>query len=312
VTIPKRGSRRIEVDGESFRWRLRRRPTAAQRGGRTPMLVAIVSERGGATLLVRSRAQHPSNEVALASAAVTPGHVADYVREGKRAGWVSTEPGPPFMLEPSRGGARGAPPTWPRGRRPPSIAELMALALTRPAEGRDVFSLGPGPNQVAGPGARFRPARIAINGVDLIELVRAAELPHAEREIARRAAAGEAIDFGVDALAGNYHPMHLSAFAWPSRELLGEPSGAAARGFTLAPDDPRRGKATLLGCTCGITECWFLLVSITVLEDVVIWSDFEQFHRPWLYDLGPFVFDKPAYLRALGADVGATAPPFPL
>lgn len=67
----------------------------------------------------------------------------------------------------------------------------------------------------------------------------------------------------------------------------------------LAPDDRRRRKATVLGCTCGIVECWFLMVEITLLDDVVIWSDFEQFHRPWVYALGPFVFDRAAYERAL-------------
>ena len=40
-------------------------------------------------------------------------------------------------------------------------------------------------------------------------------------------------------------------------------------GFALAPDDPCRGKAVVLGCTCGIIECWFLQVQITVLDDVV-------------------------------------------
>ncbi|MFY0540025.1 hypothetical protein [Nannocystis pusilla] len=26
-------------------------------------------------------------------------------------------------------------------------------------------------------------------------------------------------------------------------------------------------------------------------NEVVIWSDFKQFHRDWICDLGPFVFD---------------------
>jgi len=55
----------------------------------------------------------------------------------------------------------------------------------------------------------------------------------------------------------------------------------------------------LLRCTCGINECWFLLVTITVLDAFVVWTDFEQFHRHWVYDLGPFVFAKQAYLEAL-------------
>lgn len=83
---------------------------------------------------------------------------------------------------------------------------------------------------------------------------------------------------------------------------MGQPKEIAGRGFVLAPDDPRLGKATLFSCTCGITECWFLLASVTVLDDVVVWSELEQFHRSWVYDLGPFVFDRAAYERALGAE----------
>ena len=49
------------------------------------MLVTIASEIGGATLMVRPHFFHPSNQVALCSQAVTPGQVADYVREARRA-----------------------------------------------------------------------------------------------------------------------------------------------------------------------------------------------------------------------------------
>jgi hypothetical protein len=95
--------------------------------------------------------------------------------------------------------------------------------------------------------------------------------------------------------------MHMSEreLRLPSRELLDEPLDTAGKGFVLAPDDPRWRKATVLGCTCGITECWFPLVRITILDDVVLWSGFEQFHRPWIYTPGPFVCDRKAYLEQL-------------
>jgi hypothetical protein len=306
VTIPKRGARRVEIDGEAYHWRVRRRPTAGQRSGRTPLLVAIAGASGGSTLLVRLAAAHPSNEVALRSAAVTPGHVAAYVRHARRAGWSPGRPGPTFELEPPFVGCEG-PRTWPRRRRPPSADEIAALA--RPCAARDVFRLGPADQGGSWPGGEaYRPARIEINGVDLLALVRAVELPHAEREFADRIARGEAPRGAPGGLAGAYLAPPLTSLRWPSRELFGEPVDTAARGFVLAPDDPRRGK-TLLGCACGVVECWFLLASIAVFDDVVVWHDFEQFHRPWAYDLGPFVFDRAAYARALGAsDAGAAGP----
>jgi hypothetical protein len=125
--------------------------------------------------------------------------------------------------------------------------------------------------------------------------VRAVERPHARREAEAR---GE--DPADDTIAGEYLGLPESRLRLPSRALLDRPLGIED-GFVLAPDDPRRGKATVLGCTCGIIECWFLMVRITLLDDVVIWSDFEQFHRDWVYALGPFVFDRAAYERALGA-----------
>ena len=52
----------------------------------------------------------------------------------------------------------------------------------------------------------------------------------------------------------------------------------------------------MLGCTCGVIECWFLQVSVRLSPDLVTWSDFGQFHRPsWLYELGPFTFEREQY-----------------
>lgn len=60
-------------------------------------------------------------------------------------------------------------------------------------------------------------------------------------------------------------------------------------------DDPRIGKATVLGCTCGIIECWFMQVRITLNKSTVQWSEFGQFHRDWQLDLGLFTFDREQY-----------------
>jgi hypothetical protein len=306
MSIAKRGSRPIEVDGEVYRWRVRSRPTADQQTGRTPLILAVAGEDGkGPALVVRLHHAHPSNAVSLRSEAVTPRQVAAYVRAGKRAGWSPSQPGRPFHLSPHGVEQPDGPRAWPRRQRPPSPAEIEAIALARPAAGRDVFRLVADRPYVRWPnGGGYQPCGIEINGVDLIALARAAELPHAEREIARRAedGDGDGDGLGVDDLAGNYLGLALSSLRWPRRELFDAPTDTAGQGFVLSPDDPRRGKTTVLGCACGVVECWFLLVSIAVFDDVVVWFDFEQFHRPWVYDLGPFVFDRSAYLRALGAN----------
>ncbi len=146
----------------------------------------------------------------------------------------------------------------------------------------------------------YRQAHISINGVSLLDLVRAAEVPWvlAEKEDRR-----EEFDDpkGFDFRAGDYHYLPASMVLLPCRQLLDEP---ADWGFVLEPDDPRRAKATVLGCTCGIIECWFLQVRIELSADTVRWSDFCQFHRDaWVYDLGPFTFVRAEYERQLTQDV---------
>ncbi|MCY1010897.1 hypothetical protein OV079_36100 [Nannocystis pusilla] len=298
MSVPKRGARRIVVDGVEYSWRLRRRPTPDQRSGRTPLLLAVAA-RGvdGPAMLVRLHRPHPGNEVGLASAAVTPREVAELVREGLRAGWQPARPGAQFILAPRAGAARG-PRTWPRGHTHHSPEQLLALA--RRAEAHDRLRLADNSRYVSWPGGGgFQPCAILINDRDLIDRVRDAERPHAAREVAERRRADPELDLTVDQLAGDYLHLTREELALPSRHLF-EPSGDVRRGFAVADDDPIHAKTTVLQCTCGILECWFLLVRITLFDDFVVWSDFEQFHRDWVYDLGPFVFDRRDYQRALG------------
>lgn len=298
MSVPTKGSRPIEVDGVRYRWLVRRRPTAEQRSGRTPLLLAVAREDGGgASLVVRLCHLHPSNEVRRYGEAVTPRVVAAWIRAGLRHGWQPERPGPQVLLsgrdhtvQPS--GPRAA----PRGLREPTRSELEQLARERAPSQRDRFRLAErwpeGPEHPRSP--------IEINGTELVAMVREIERPFVQQELAERAAAGMDPEDLRD-YAGEYFGFSVASMRMPSRVLLDEPDDTAGKGFVLDDDDPRRGKATLLGCTCGIVECWFLLVRITVLDDVVIWSGFEQFHRNWIYGLGPFVFDKRAYLRELGA-----------
>jgi hypothetical protein len=307
MSLPAKGSRHLVVDGVEYRWRIRRRPTADQRTGRTPLLLAIARADGsGASLVVRLCQSHPSNTVRLRSEAVTPGGVAAWIRTGIRQGWHPDRPGRQALLYGHDHGieARGVR-TVPRGARAPTTPALEHLGGQRLPEHRDRFELTTDHPYVEWPGGGgYQPAVIRIDDADLIELVREVERPLVQQEIERRVAAGEAREDLHD-FSGQYMGMSERALRLPSRELLDEPWDTAGKGFVIPPDDPRRGKATVLGCTCGITECWFLLVRITILDEVVIWSDFEQFHRPWVYDLGPFIFDKQAYLRQLGGPEGS-------
>ena len=74
--------------------------------------------------------------------------------------------------------------------------------------------------------------------------------------------------------------------------------------FSLAPD---RGRAWLLGCDCGEVGCWPLDARIEVTDDLVMWQDFQQPHRPErdYRSFGPFVFGRKEYDRAVADAVAA-------
>jgi hypothetical protein len=142
---------------------------------------------------------------------------------------------------------------------------------------------------------RYSEIGIRINGVELKELVRNAELPFALAEYDARRADGETeADLGKrGALAGDYLYLSSTQTLSPSRNFLGEP-------YQHGSSAPAT-KSLLLRCPCGITDCWFLLARITVGDVTVTWSDFEQFHRrDWRYEIGPFVFERSAYIAQFG------------
>jgi hypothetical protein len=125
--------------------------------------------------------------------------------------------------------------------------------------------------------------RIKVNGVDLPELVREAELPAARAD-------------DEEEIAGNY--IGLVA-GYMRVDLAGQFLGGRGTPMFTGSDD----RTALLGCGCGEVGCSPLMARVTVTEDTVTWDDFEQPTRPeWDYDgFGPFTFDRGQYERALMA-----------
>jgi hypothetical protein len=129
----------------------------------------------------------------------------------------------------------------------------------------------------------LRQIRIKVNGVDFPELVREAELPSAEAD-------------EEEEIAGNY--IGLVA-GYMRIDLAGQFLGG--QGTPMFEDSDQ--KTALLGCGCGDVGCSPLMARVTVSDDTVTWSDFEQPTRPeWDYDgFGPFTFERGQYERALMA-----------
>ncbi|WTW92156.1 hypothetical protein OG216_01685 [Streptomycetaceae bacterium NBC_01309] len=128
-----------------------------------------------------------------------------------------------------------------------------------------------------------------VDGVSFLELVRRAELPDALAEQAERTA-----EFAPDPaplLAGTY--MYLPGLT--VEHLLGAKADAAPHGVD-------EGETMLLGCDCGVFECWALTATITADEDTVTWSSLRNTYRDWNYDsLGTLTFARPQYETSLRA-----------
>lgn len=104
MTLVKKGSRYLDVDGVTYRWRLRGRPTYSQANAWWPLTFAVeLADDPGATLVVTTNQAHPSNWMGVPSRPVLPGHVARAVRTALAEGWQPANPGKPFMLDQSAG-----------------------------------------------------------------------------------------------------------------------------------------------------------------------------------------------------------------
>lgn len=99
MTLALKGSRKITVDGESYRWSVRRRPTYCQALGWSPLIFVVErAEQPGALMVASLSCAHPSNWLGIPSQPVLPGTVAVGVRQALAAGWQPSRRGPAFDL----------------------------------------------------------------------------------------------------------------------------------------------------------------------------------------------------------------------
>jgi hypothetical protein len=104
VALGKKGSRRIVVDGVTYRWRLRRRPTYSQALCWSPCTYAVEHADGrGAILVVTTDQPHPGNWFNRQAVPIRPADVANHIRIALTRGWRLTHPGSPFRLDLSAG-----------------------------------------------------------------------------------------------------------------------------------------------------------------------------------------------------------------
>lgn len=88
MSLPKKGSRTIEMEGSTYLWRIRKKPTYSQKLG-TPMLVAIqrIEPLALSVLVVNCAVSRPNNVLSPHQTGITPAMVRDMIDEALKAGW---------------------------------------------------------------------------------------------------------------------------------------------------------------------------------------------------------------------------------
>ncbi len=107
MSIPKKGSRKIAVDGEPFVWYIRKKVQWYYPD--VTLNVAVEhAEKLGATLAINTDRFHPeccltivssNNKRKLLRKPVRPSDVARWIRQGIDAGWQPRRSGKPFQVK---------------------------------------------------------------------------------------------------------------------------------------------------------------------------------------------------------------------
>jgi hypothetical protein len=100
VALTRKGSRDIVVDGDTYRWRIRHKPSYSQGNGWTPLTFAVEDAAApGTTLVVRTGQPHPGNWLGLPAAPIHPADVARAIRIARDRSWTPLANGSPFILD---------------------------------------------------------------------------------------------------------------------------------------------------------------------------------------------------------------------
>ncbi|MBN8231084.1 hypothetical protein JYK02_26540 [Corallococcus macrosporus] len=101
MSLPRKGSRRVEVDGTEYLWHIRRKPTHFQADFAGPMNLAVqaLSEGPRRVLVVRLGISRPDNWIVPHQTGITTAMVREMIRRALRAGWKPLGAGPPFLFK---------------------------------------------------------------------------------------------------------------------------------------------------------------------------------------------------------------------
>ena len=126
-------------------------------------------------------------------------------------------------------------------------------------------------------GESFTEVVVTINGEPLLELIRQREQSFAAKD-------------GQASIAGDYAYLSLIDFKKLFLDALLPNGRLAASG---------EQSVVLLGCPCGIWDCWYLSLKAKFEADAIRFSDFTNLRRKdWRYGL-EFKFDRMSFVSEI-------------
>ena len=100
MAISRKGSRKIEVAGQRFKWRIPHKGSYCQNNGWSPMTIAVGSASGrGSKLVSELDVVRPDAWTVPSNAQVTPADVALFVTEALADGWQPERDGKPVVKQ---------------------------------------------------------------------------------------------------------------------------------------------------------------------------------------------------------------------
>ncbi|MGW2872099.1 hypothetical protein [Kitasatospora sp. NPDC001225] len=98
MALARKGTRRIAVDGEEYRWRVTRQHWCCDYEGTTLGYAAEHAAHPGTALVVDTGRPTLRTPGAVATDLVLPREVAAGIRTARANGWTPATPGPPLTL----------------------------------------------------------------------------------------------------------------------------------------------------------------------------------------------------------------------
>jgi len=99
MTLPKKGSRKLVVDGRTYRWAIRKSPTYGEALEESNLLAAVeLFDTPASTLLIEFDCPRSDSWMSESKVSIGPAHISAAVRKGIAQGWQPEQRGKTYVV----------------------------------------------------------------------------------------------------------------------------------------------------------------------------------------------------------------------